>query len=206
MHLAPRSASAQNTLGTILDALGLGGRRPGGLRRRRRARPRPRWALNNLCYLEFRTGRLAEARLHCEAALQATRLLAAHNNLALTHAAAGDLVRRAGVPRGRRRGRRRLQHRDRASRAGRYDAAAQAFEEAIRARPAFTAAKSGRTQARMRALQCRRPENAMTTTVTGIQPARSDMPPGADDLPRKRGSASTCSSSCRSRRCTSPAS
>ena len=56
--------------------------------------PNAAWALSNLCYVELRTGRFEQARAQCEAAVKiAPDLVAAHNNLALTFAAQGDLGR-----------------------------------------------------------------------------------------------------------------
>ena len=53
--------------------------------------PTAAWASNNLCYLELRLGHLAEAQSLCEWSLRvAPALSPAQNNLALTHAAAGD--------------------------------------------------------------------------------------------------------------------
>jgi len=153
-HFAPASASAQNTLGTILDALGEVDGARAAYRQAFSLDPGAGWALSNLCYLEFRQGRFVEAKQQCKAALQVTpRLAAAHNNLALAHAGSGDLagasVAFAGAG-------------DDASAhynlgivhlaAGRYDDAVRAFEAAIEARPDFTAAKSRAHAAKMQAL------------------------------------------------------
>ena len=141
---APRSPSAQNTLGTLLAAVG----RPDDARRAyERAlalEPNAAWVLNNLCDLERRRGRLSEARDRCEAALAIDASLgAAHNNLALTFAAFGDLDRArveflAGGDEASANYNLGLVH----MADGDYRAAADAFEAAIRLRPAFTAAKS----------------------------------------------------------------
>src|SRR5262249_2985742 len=95
-YYAPQSASAENTLGTVLQAL----------RRRADAReayriasmlePKAAYPLNNLCYLSFVEGNASEAIAEGEAAIGVDRHLAAvHNNLALTYAAIGrpDLAR-----------------------------------------------------------------------------------------------------------------
>ncbi len=150
----PRSASAQNTLGTILDALGRFGEARQAYERALSLAPTAAWPLNNLCYVEFRLGRLDEARSRCEAALRlAPNLGAAHNNLALIHAAEGDLGRArveflaAGDPAAAEYnlGIVHLAARE-------YTSAADAFEEAIKARPAFTAAKARAHAARLRLL------------------------------------------------------
>ena len=150
----PGSASARNTLGTILDALGR-------FQEARRAYedaivldPAAAWAFNNLCYSEFRLGRLREARARCEQAVRLEpALAAAHNNLALTYAAAGDLDRarheflaagdlasahyNLGIVH--------LAEHD-------YVSAAAAFEEAIKSRSTYTAAKEQAHAARERAM------------------------------------------------------
>jgi tetratricopeptide (TPR) repeat protein len=150
----PRSASAQNTLGTIFDAMGRSGDARQAYERALSLDPTAAWALNNLCYAEFKLGNLAKAASHCEQALEIEPgLTAAHNNLALTFAAAGDFERarqeflaagdaatanyNLGIVH--------LAERD-------YVSAAGAFEQAITARPSFTAAKAQAHAARMRAL------------------------------------------------------
>jgi tetratricopeptide (TPR) repeat protein len=154
VYLDARSASAQNTLGTILDALGQ-------VQEARRAYdhaialdPKAAWAFNNLCYGEFRLGHLREARARCaEAVRLEPTMAAAHNNLALTYAAAGDLERaleefraagdtataqyNLGVVH--------LAERD-------YVSAAIAFEEAIKFRSTYAAAKEQAHTARVRSL------------------------------------------------------
>ena len=47
--------------------------------------------MNNLCYVDFRLGRLEEAQSYCAAALKLNAdLVAAQNNMGLVYAAAGD--------------------------------------------------------------------------------------------------------------------
>ena len=146
------SASIQNTLGTVLDALGeLEGARD-AYQRALAINPTAPWALNNLCYLEFRLGRLAEARTMCEESLQQSPdFSAARTNLAMIFAASGDLSRaRAEL----------LRSGDEATGhynvgmlflgRGDYAAAAEAFEEAIKVRPSFAAAKTRAHAARLR--------------------------------------------------------
>ncbi|MEO5897253.1 MAG: hypothetical protein ABIS06_16300 [Vicinamibacterales bacterium] len=157
-HLAvqydSRSASAQNTLGTLLDALGRIDEARTAYSVALLLDPRAEWALNNLCYLEMRAGRFDDARRNCEAALiVAPALLVAHNNLALTYAAAGQIATASEAF---------LAAGDQA--AGyynigivhlsyrRYADAALAFEQAIKVRPAFTEAKRWAHDAHMRLL------------------------------------------------------
>ena len=148
------SASAQNTLGTILDALGRVDGARAAFTRAFELDATAGWALSNLCYLEFRQGRFEQARQYCEAALRVAPTLAeAHNNLGLTHAAMGDLTgaKQAFLATG-----------DVAAAyynlgivhlsSRRYEAAAEAFAAAIKARPEFSAAKSRAHEARMLAL------------------------------------------------------
>jgi len=151
MYFDPLSASAQNTLGTLLDALGQPDEARWAFARAVARDPSAGWALNNLCFVELRMGRLVEARSHCEAALVADPdMTAARNNLALIFVASGDTAAAgkaflaAGNPadaaynRG-------IVHMAQRS----YTRAAEAFEEAIAARPAFTAAKTRAHEARM---------------------------------------------------------
>lgn len=88
----PRSAAAENTLGTILQSLG----------RRTEARQAysaatnldktAGYPLSNLCYLSFVEGKASQAIDECRTAIRRDpQLLAAHNNLALTYAAVGRL-------------------------------------------------------------------------------------------------------------------
>jgi Flp pilus assembly protein TadD len=149
-----RSASARNTLGTILERLG----RLDAARRAYEAAaeraPAAAWPLNNICHLELGRGHLDAARSFCTAALELQPdFAAAHNNLALAFAAAGDLERAeeqflaAGDPAAANYnlGIVYLAHRQ-------YDCAADRFEAAIKARPTFSAAKARAHAARVRAL------------------------------------------------------
>ena len=151
------SASAENTLGTVLDALG----RPEDARAAFELAlvldPTASWALNNLCYVDLRLGRLKEAQAECAAALRLTPdFAAAHNNMGLVHAAAGEFVqaRRSFLEAGGAAaadfnlGIAYLRDSD-------YSSAADAFEEAIQARPDFTAAKTRAHAARMRVISGR---------------------------------------------------
>ena len=159
--LAPESASARNTLGTIFDALGQDIEARVAYTAAFDLDSKASWALNNLCYLELRLGRLDEARRHCEAALEVTPSLStARNNLGLSHAAAGDLARASVAF---------SASGDRAAAhynlgmvllvAGRYQEAAVDFEQAIRLREGFTAAKRWAHYARMRSLSFKKDDD-----------------------------------------------
>ena len=157
VYYAPDSGGAHNTLGTVLDEL----KRFDDARREYSAAltldPSAAWAQNNLCSLEFRLGRFAAAVEQCRAAVREDpALVAAHNNLALSLAASGEMAgaREAFLAAG-----------DLAAAhynigivhlsSGRYLDAALEFEEAIRQRPSFTAAKTRAHDARMRLLTSR---------------------------------------------------
>ena len=96
VYYAPTSASARNTLGTILQSLG---QRAEARRAYMAALARDEkaaYAYNNLCYLSFLEGHANRAIVECQTALAlAPELTAARNNLALTYAAIGrpDLAR-----------------------------------------------------------------------------------------------------------------
>ena len=154
LYFAPRSAGVYNTLGTILDALGRTDDARAAFVKAFELDSTAGWALSNLCYLEFRAGNLADARRRCEGAVRASPALAtAHNNLALTHAAAGDMhgAHEAFLGAG-----------DAATASynvgivylaeGRYAEAATAFQQAIDSKPDYTAAKTRAHEARMKAL------------------------------------------------------
>jgi Flp pilus assembly protein TadD len=155
VYLDPKSASAHNTLGTILDVLGHYDAARRAYERALMLDPTAAWASNNLCYLELRQGHLAEAQSLCEWSLRiAPALSPARNNLALTHAAAGDIeqARRELMAPG-----------DGATEyynvgvvqlnAGQYGEAIQSFEAALRLRPDFAAAKAQAHLARVRMLR-----------------------------------------------------
>jgi len=149
-----RSASARNTLGTILERLGRLDAAGRAYEAAAERAPAAAWPLNNLCHLELGRGHLDAARSYCTAALELQPdFAAAHNNLALAFAAAGDLERAeeqflaAGDPAAANYnlGIVYLAHRQ-------YDRAADRFEAAIKARPTFSAAKARAHAARVRAL------------------------------------------------------
>jgi Tfp pilus assembly protein PilF len=150
-YFDPSSASAHNTLGTLLDALGQPAAAREAFMRAAALDSNASWALNNLCFVELRMGRLNEARSHCNAALAVDpEMIPARNNLALIFVASGDVaaagrafrstgnVADAAYNRG-------IIHMAQRS----YASAADAFEEAITARPGFTSAKTRAHEARM---------------------------------------------------------
>ena len=88
---APRSATAANTLGTVFQALGKLDDAKRWYWRAVSLDPEAWYALNNLCYAEILT-RQPYAVTMCERAVSAAPDSAiARNNMALAHAASGDL-------------------------------------------------------------------------------------------------------------------
>ena len=133
----PRSAAAQNTLGTVLYALGELGAAEDAFARALALDPTAAYAESNLCYVAFLRGAMDEAEERCEQAIEQSPALAvAHNNLGLVHAAAGRLDRASqafsrggGVARG-------LYNTGIVHLARReYLAAAEAFDAALREEP-----------------------------------------------------------------------
>jgi Tfp pilus assembly protein PilF len=91
-YLAPRSADAFNTLGTIQFALNQTSEARASFERALELVPGAAFPLSNLCYLALIQGDEATALSRCSAALErdpASTL--ARNNLALVHASAGRL-------------------------------------------------------------------------------------------------------------------
>jgi tetratricopeptide (TPR) repeat protein len=92
VYLAPYSAAAENTRGTVLQALSLRKEARAAYRLALALEPAAAYALSNLCYLSFVEGNTRQAIDECRAALRIEPdLAAAHNNLALTYAAIGRL-------------------------------------------------------------------------------------------------------------------
>ena len=90
VYYAPSSASARNTLGTLLVALGRHKEARAAYEKALELDPGAAYALNNVCYLSFLEGKPAEAAVECRAALAVDPTLkAARNNLALANVAAG---------------------------------------------------------------------------------------------------------------------
>jgi tetratricopeptide (TPR) repeat protein len=93
---APQSAAAQNTYGTLMQALGRYKEAKAAYELASSLDPGAAYALNNLCYVSFLDGRIEAAIDICTKALRMDpSLAAAKNNLALAYAAAGrpDLAR-----------------------------------------------------------------------------------------------------------------
>jgi tetratricopeptide (TPR) repeat protein len=148
-YYAPGSAAAQNTLGTLLHALG---NRRGALTAFERAlalEPRASYALNNMCYLSFLAGDSTAAIDRCQRALDIEpELVPAQNNLALAYAAQGDLQATAAQF---------AKSGDAPSRAfnlgivlsaaGRYAEAERSFQMAATMKPEWTLAKDRARQA-----------------------------------------------------------
>lgn len=91
-YYAPHSASAYNTLGTVLHAIGNRAGARSAFERALALEPRAAYALNNLCYSSFVAGDATSAIAGCRRALDIDPgLVPAQNNLALAFAADGDL-------------------------------------------------------------------------------------------------------------------
>lgn len=87
---APLAASAHNTLGTILQALGQREAARSEYQRALDLDSGAAYALNNLCYASFLDGRFTQAIEECSVALAVEPdLIPARNNLALVYAARG---------------------------------------------------------------------------------------------------------------------
>jgi protein O-GlcNAc transferase len=88
---SPESAAANNTLGTILQALGKHDEAAVVYARSADLDRSAPYAISNLCYLSFLAGRLEDAARDCSDALSRSKGFApARNNLALTYAASGN--------------------------------------------------------------------------------------------------------------------
>ena len=147
---APASATARNTLGTVLQALG---RRDLARQEYQRAielDQQAAYAFNNLCYSWTLEGEAARAIAACEQALAiAPNLAAARNNLGLAHAVAGHTAeaQRAFASSGDKAaalyntGIVHLARRE-------YKSAVEAFQAAHAARPGLTSAVARARQAR----------------------------------------------------------
>ena len=92
IFFAPKSASARNTLGTILFALNMPADAVQAFGEAVALDPAASWARSNLCYVSLLAGDAAVALQHCAAAIAADpRMTVARNNLALVHAAEGRM-------------------------------------------------------------------------------------------------------------------
>lgn len=155
VYFAPKSAAAANTLGTVLQALGRLPEAEGWYGRALALAPDAWYALNNICYVQIMR-RQASAIGSCSRAVAAAGpgVSTAKNNLALAHAAAGDMpaarqwFRRAGEPA--------IAHYNygialMATRE--YSDAAAAFADSLNADPTSTLAAARARQARLAAAQ-----------------------------------------------------
>jgi Flp pilus assembly protein TadD len=152
VYFAPDSASAANTLGTVLHRLHRVDAAMDWYARAISLDPQASYALNNLCYAQVVTG-AAAARETCRRAVAASPdANVAKNNLALAHTAAGDLhsakdwFRRAADPA--------IASYNygiamMATRA--YEQAQAAFHEAVQSKPSFALAATREKQAAMAA-------------------------------------------------------
>jgi Flp pilus assembly protein TadD len=149
VFIAPRSASARNTLGTLLQSLGNveGARR--AYENAAKLDPKAAYAWSNLCYLSLLTRNADRAITECHVALRLDpRDAAIRNNIALSYAAAGrPQEARAEL----------LTNGSPADAAynigmlylalGSYQLAEESFRTATDMRPNFTAAQTRRRQA-----------------------------------------------------------
>jgi Flp pilus assembly protein TadD len=146
----PHSASAYNTLGTALLALGQNANARRSFEFALRLDTRASYALNNLCYLSLLEGNASAAKQACNQALELEPgMPAARTNLALAHALGGDVATAERLL---------LESGDVANAQynlgllrmsmGRYADAAEAFDQAYRARPSLSEAARRAVQAR----------------------------------------------------------
>ena len=165
VYFAPGRASARNTFGTVMQALGRQEQARDAYEYATLLDPQAAYAVNNLCYLSFVSGEITDAIASCSQALKIDpQLRAAHNNLALAYAAAGrlDLARTHFLDAG-----------DRASglynigiahlAAGDPRGALAAFDEASKARPTFAAARERAQRIRTQLRQSQLTERAGNT-------------------------------------------
>lgn len=93
IHYAPSSPIVHNTLGTLLQGLGMRGAARLEYERALRLDPTAVYALTNLCYSWMVDGRSQQAAVACDRALQLNPAYApARNNLALAYAVGGDVA------------------------------------------------------------------------------------------------------------------
>jgi tetratricopeptide (TPR) repeat protein len=150
MYYAPQMASARNTFGTVMQALGQYREARDAYELARLLEPEAAYPVNNLCYLSFVQGHIDAAIETCKKALEIDpSMRAARNNLALAFAASGriDLAENQFVD-----------VNDRASglyntglvylAAGDKTAALNAFDEATKVSPTFHVARERARQIR----------------------------------------------------------
>lgn len=94
VYFAPASPEAENTLGTVLFALGDLDEAAASFRAALAIDPKAAYALSNLCYVSFTQGDLAQAASQCGDAVKlAPEFTAARNNLGLVYAASEQMDR-----------------------------------------------------------------------------------------------------------------
>jgi len=154
IYFAPASASAHNTFGTLLYALGRSADARAAFERALALDAGASYAWTNLCYLAVRAGEVTTAVSDCGRALAVDPASSmAHNNLGLAYAVAGDLSAagdeflKAAGPAGREFN---LGIVYVASR--KYPEAVQAFESALKLRPGWAAAEERTRQAQRHSL------------------------------------------------------
>jgi tetratricopeptide (TPR) repeat protein len=159
VYYAPRSAAAANTLGTVLQALG---NLPDAERWYVRAvvlAPDAWYAINNICYVQIMR-RQESAIESCRRAVAAAGpgVSTPTNNLALAHAAAGDMpgarqwFKRAGDP-----ATAHYNYGIALMATREYSGAAAAFADSLNANPTSTLAAARAHQARLAAAQSQEP-------------------------------------------------
>jgi len=155
-----KSAAIYNTLGTILESLGQSAGAHRAYEQAVSIDASAAFALNNLCYLELNAGDETKANAFCQRALAlAPDFTAARNNLALLQARNGDLTGaeqqlRSGAQTGTSLynvGILRLSE-------GRFDEAAQVFNQAAATDPRLTIARRRYVQARKAAIAAELPQ------------------------------------------------
>ena len=150
IYCRPHSASAYNTLGTVLEALGQRKEARTALEFALRLDPKAAFAHNNLCFIAIRDGDGAGAQPACERALELEPgMMTARTNLALALAMQGQMQRAEAVL---------LEASDRGRgqfnlgilrmSVGNYAAAAKAFDAAAAAKPSSGDAWRRANQAR----------------------------------------------------------
>jgi tetratricopeptide (TPR) repeat protein len=163
---APDSAAAYNTFGTLLQALGLRSEAHRAFKRALALDPWAAYAWANLCYLSFQSADIESALASCRRAIALEPgLAAAHNDLGLVYAAAGDLAsaaREFSVAAGDVGRQYNIGIVLSASR--RYSEAAAAFEAAQVLRPDWARAAERARQSRLRAQQSESPSTGASNS------------------------------------------
>lgn len=149
VYLAPRSASAQNTLGTLLQAAGHNHHARLAYRKAIELDQSAGYTWSNLCYLSIKAGAFGQAMEECHTAIKLSPgLSAARNNMAVSYASAGKLeAARDELLAGGNRATAAFNLGMLYLSAGQYQRAEESFRTATELRPHFTAAEKRRRQA-----------------------------------------------------------